>query len=251
MSIAHDAMPTTLPLRALIADDEPVARRGLRVLLAEQPGVTVVGEAATGEAALVAVRELRPDLLFLDVQMPALDGFGVLARLPVAERPAVVFTTAYEHYALPAFEASALDYLLKPFDATRLERALRRVRAHLRGAAPSGSAPVRERFVVRAREGVVFVAHDAVEWLESWGNYVRLHAGARRYLLRETTAAVEGTLDPALFVRISRSAIVNAACVRRIVPQANGQLEVVLASGARLRASRRHAAAVRRFLALP
>lgn len=251
MNATPDPDPTALPLRALIADDEPVARRGLRVLLAEQPGVTVVGEAATGEAALVAVRELRPDLLFLDVQMPALDGFGVLAGLPVAARPAVVFTTAFEQYALPAFEASALDYLLKPFDAARLERALRRVRAHLRGAAPPSGGPVRERFVLRAREGVVFVAHDTVEWLESWGNYVRLHAAGRHYLLRETTAAVEATLDPALFVRISRSVIVNAACVRCIVPRANGQLEVGLASGARLRASRRHAAAVRRFLALP
>ena len=242
-------------LRVVIADDEPVARRGLRAMLGAMPAVEVVGEAASGEEAVAVVLALRPDVLFLDVRMPALDGFAVLAALPRGAAPAVVFTTAFEQYALPAFDASAIDYLLKPFDAARLARALRRVRAF--GSEAAGAAGITaprdedgRRLTARGRDVIIFLEPDEVDWIESWGNYVRLHARGRRYLMRETTGAVEARLDATLFLRISRSVIVNAARVRRLVPRRNGQTDVVLEGGATLRASRRHRAALQRFFGL-
>jgi two-component system, LytTR family, response regulator len=250
-------------IRALIVDDEPIARRGLRAMLAASPQVDVVGEAANGVDALAAVRELAPQLVFLDIQLPDLDGFSVLSGMPPDQAPAIVFVTAYEQYALPAFEANAVDYLLKPFDAARLARSLRRVSLFLAGSegpAPNESrdheqravewAGRERRFVVKGRSGILFLEPEDVDWIESWGNYVRLFAAGRAYLLRETTAAVESRLDASRFLRISRSVIVNVERVRSLSPKANGQVDVVLASGVTLHASRRFRARLQRFFGL-
>lgn len=251
-------------LRALIVDDEPVARSGLRAMLAHEPRVEIVGEAASGEAAIRLIHAARQDLVFLDVQLPDLDGFGVLSGagpIPFA----VIFVTAFEQYALPAFEANAVDYLLKPFNRQRLTRAVRRASAFLgvttsvAGSVtdPASSAPSRmmawreagRRFVVPDGNHLHFLEPERVDWIESWGNYVRLFAHGRPHLLRETVRGVEARLDPSQFLRISRSVIVNVERVRSLRPRSNGQVEVVLTSGAVLRCSRRYRARLRLFFA--
>ncbi len=220
-------------IRAVIVDDEPLAREGVRLLLAEDPEVTVVGEAAGGRAAVAALRRLRPDLVFLDVQLPDADGFDVLAEIPLAEQPVVVFVTAYDRYALRAFEVHALDYLLKPFSDDRFRDALRRAKARLR------EAPARPRLVIKDGGRVVFLPVDEIDWIESADYYAQLHAGRNAYLLRESLASLEARLDPARFVRVHRRVILNRDRLREVRERGRAYV-ALLADGTELPVARGH-----------
>lgn len=252
------------PVRVLIVDDEPLAREGIRLLLERDPEVEVVGECADGAEAVRAALEHEPDLLLLDVQMPEMDGFQVLRALPAEQLPVVIFVTAYDHYALQAFEVHALDYLLKPFDDERFERALARAKAQVRReqigglsrslaallgayggssasgdrAAPPPAAGHLTRLVVKSGGRIVFLDARDVDWIEAADYYVRLHSGGKTHLLRESMAALEAKLDPERFVRIHRSAIVNLDRVRELQPWFRGQHAVILKDGTRLTLSR-------------
>ncbi|HEU5041935.1 MAG TPA: LytTR family transcriptional regulator DNA-binding domain-containing protein [Gemmatimonadales bacterium] len=245
------------PLRTLIVDDEALARDTLRRLLSGDGDVEVLGDCAGGEEAVRQIRETEPDIVFLDVQMPEVDGFEVLRRVRPSRVPALVFVTAYDAYALRAFEAEALDYLLKPFDDERFYRVLERAKARVReqrahrlagrlvaelGEPPGPlSAPAQayaERIAVRQEGRVVFVRVDEVEWIEAADYCVRLHAGGRVHLIRESMRELEARLDPARFVRIHRSALVNLARIRELEPHFHGEYVVVMQDGARLRLSR-------------
>ena len=231
------------PVKVLLVDDEPLVRAGLRDALAAQPGLTIVGEAGDGLAAVDAIERLVPELVFLDVQMPGLDGFGVLASLEPAMRPAVVFVTAFEQYALRAFDAHAIDYLLKPFDDERLLAALARALTWLQRTRPDAdrvpalladvaAARGRDRFVVKHGGRLRLVlAHD-LAWIEARGNYVQLHTDEGPFLLRETLAALEEALPAARFLRVHRSAIVALPEVRAVRRQPGGDHELLLRSGA-------------------
>jgi two-component system LytT family response regulator len=197
-------------IRVVIVDDEPLARDGIRLLLAGDAEVSVVGEAAGARAAVAAVRRLRPDLVFLDVQLPDGDGFDVLADIPLADQPVVVFVTAYDRYALRAFDVHALDYLLKPFSDERFRDALRRAKARVRAAA----AP--PRLVIKDGARVVFLPVDEIDWIESADYYAQLHAGRHAYLLRESLASLAARLDPARFVRVHRRVILNRDRLREV-----------------------------------
>lgn len=246
-------------IRTLIVDDEPPAREGLRVRLELERDIELVGEAADGPAAVEAIRRLMPDLLFLDVQMPGMDGFDVLSRTAGDCLPVVVFSTAYDRYALHAFDVHALDYLLKPFSTTRLQQALDRVRrelardgdSHRAGVAALLDAREREeagatgaayatRWAVKDGERFVLLRADEVDWIEAAANYVRFQARGRSYLLRGTMAALERTLDPGKFARIHRSTIVNLDRVKEIKPEWHGDFDVVLTDGRTLRLSRNY-----------
>jgi len=253
-------------LRVLIADDEPLVRSGVRRLLEAEPGVTVVGEARHGGEALELAARLKPDLIFLDVQMPELDGLGVARALSGPGMPGIVFVTAYDRYAVQAFELHAIDYLLKPFDDERLRAALERARAHLGGAGerealagrigellallrPDGGRVA--RFLVRTGQKLVLVNAADVEWIEAADNYVRLHVAGRRHVLRETMTHLEARLDPAQFVRIHRSAIVNLSQVAELTVQPSGDCTVRLRSGALLTLSRRYREGFERAVGRP
>jgi two-component system, LytTR family, response regulator len=243
-------MPTDAArIRVVIVDDEPLAREGLRLLLARDPEVELVGEAAGGRAAVAAIRRLAPDLVFLDVQMPELSGFEVLAQLPHDAMPAVVFVTAYDRYALRAFEVHALDYLLKPFDDERFFDALRRAKRQLRLSSLSpnllslleGRSEVRGgvgRLAIRDGARVVFVDIEEIDWIEACDYYVELHVGGKSYLHRESMNSLEARLDPQRFLRIHRSAIVNRRCVKELRHAGRRELICVLANGAELRVAR-------------
>ncbi len=238
-------------LRILVVDDEPIVRRDLVRLLAAEPDTTVVGEARNGLEALDVIDQLTPDVVFLDVEMPELDGLGVVAGLDPERVPAIVFVTAFGHYALPAFDVHAVDYLLKPFDATRCRRALERVRERLAGARArdldqvvsalvdrTGAPRYLERLAVRGTDRTIILDLSDVIWIEASDNYVRLHAVTGRHLSRRTMRDLERTLDPARFARIHRSAIVNLACVRELRPRGDGDYDVRLADGVRLTLTR-------------
>ncbi|MEM7585869.1 MAG: LytTR family DNA-binding domain-containing protein [Acidobacteriota bacterium] len=221
-------------IRVLIADDEPLARRRLSRLLAGETEIEIVGEADSGRDTVAAIRSLAPDLVFLDVQMPELDGFGVVSEIGPEAMPTVVFVTAFDEYALRAFEASALDYLLKPFDdrfahvlqrareairRDRLEDLCGRLRSLLDGDRPppaseEASRECQDRLVIRSAGRVMLIEAEEVDWIEGAGSYVRLHVGARSYLLRQTLRHLETRLDAECFVRIHRSTIVNRQRVR-------------------------------------
>jgi len=235
-------------MRALIVDDEPPARASVRVLLARDPHVRVVGECGTGAEALAALRTLCPEILFLDVQMPEMDGFDVLEQLGAPAPAAVVFVTAHDQFALRAFEAGALDYLLKPFDDARFGQALARAKERAALAAAAGRGA--QRFAVRSGRQVAFVALAEIDWIEAADYCVALHAGARTHLLRRSMSTLEGELASAGFCRVHRSAIVNLARVERLETGADGETEVVLAGGARLPASRRQRAELLQRLGL-
>jgi two-component system LytT family response regulator len=255
-----------MSLRVLIVDDEPLARERIRTLLAGEPDVSVAGECAGGEEALRTVRVERPDLVFLDVQMPGLDGFETVARLGElcgAAMPAVIFVTAYDKHAVRAFEVHALDYLLKPFDRARFAGALARARSHIGRKAPAGPPDDRIARLVAEREGVArrprrLVIHDGgriiflpvseIDWLEAAGNYVRIHAGSESYLHRETLRSLEARLDPEQFLRIGRSAIVRIDQVRELRPWFHGAFVVCLRDGTELQSSRGFSGRLRAFL---
>ena len=226
-----------MKIRAIIVDDERLAREGIKTFLAEEPDVEVVGECADGASAVRAVEEHRPDLLFLDVQMPRLNGFDVLEAIAPELAPLVIFTTAHDEHAIRAFEVNALDYLLKPFKQARFKTALQRAREQwaarsATGADPRlasllaglrGPTPGVPRILVKSSDHILFLKAEEIDHIEAAGNYLVLHAGKDRHIVRDTMAAMETRLGPAGFMRISRSAIIN---LNRI-----GQLEAQVAPG--------------------
>jgi two-component system, LytTR family, response regulator len=234
-------------LRVALVDDEPLGRERIRALLGEEKDVTLVGEYSTGEEALVGVLESSPQVLFLDIRMPGMDGFGLVqmleTRLAPEQRPFIVVVTAYDAYALRAFDVSAVDYLLKPFDRARFRAAMERARARV-----SERPRPEVRFVVRSASKVQLVRAADVEWIAGDGNYARLHSSGRRHLVRETLKSVEARLDPQKFVRVHRSAIVNVDCVATFEPHVHGQYVLTMRDGARIVSSRTHSAKLRALL---
>ncbi|HZS10544.1 MAG TPA: LytTR family DNA-binding domain-containing protein [Blastocatellia bacterium] len=246
-------------IRALIVDDEPIARAGLRTLLAAEPDFEVIGECRNGREAVKAIREQAPSLVFLDVQMPGMSGFDVLAEVGPASLPAVVFVTAYDQYAIKAFETGALDYLLKPFDEERFRKTVERVKRHFEAGDFHGlrerlSALLKRldgevsrlepkypgRVVVKSAGRIFFVNVDEIDRIEAAGNYVKLHVADKAHLLRETMDAMEARLDPEKFVRIRRSVIVNVEYIRELRPLFKGEYVIILRDGTELTSSRRY-----------
>jgi two-component system LytT family response regulator len=239
-------------IRALIVDDEPLAREGMRLHLEEEQDVEIVGEARDGAEAVEMIQALKPDLVFLDVQMPGVDGFGVLEAIGVDEMPCVIFVTAYDQFALRAFDSHAVDYLLKPFDAQRLHSAVDHARTQIRGKLRNeveerlaallgelrGKSQYLERIVVRSGGRILILRIEDVEWLEAASNYVRIHAAGREYLLRETMTNLETKLDPTHFVRIHRSTIVRLDRIKELEPLFQGDYVLILEDGTRLTSSR-------------
>jgi len=225
-------------IRALIVDDEPLARSNLAVLLRADPEIASVSECGSGAEAIGEMRIARPDLLFLDVQMPECDGFDVLELLGNDLPPAVVFVTAYDHYALRAFETGALDYLLKPFDNARFELALGRAKQRIHLGA--GRRQRLDRVAIKNAGEVFFVKISDIDWIEAADYYSCLHVGARSHLLRRSMVELEDDLDPSLFCRVHRSSIVNLDRVRGLKLGQDGEYEVLLQNGAQVRLSRRY-----------
>lgn len=248
-------------IRVVLVDDEPVAREGLRLWLASESDVEIVGEAGTPAAAIGLILRERPDLVFLDVQMPDGDGFTVLEGIGAEHVPEVVFVTAHERHALRAFEVSALDFVLKPVREERFRAALAKARSELargegrdnparlsalldrvRGSTgPDGVRRI-ERFAVRSRDRFIIVPAGDVQWIGAAGNYAELHAGPATHLVRTTLAELEAGLDPSRFARIHRGALVRLDCVREVVPATHGDYDVVLLDGTVLKLSRRFSA---------
>lgn len=250
-------------IRAVIADDEPLARRGVRQLLAPHGDVEVVAEARDGRETLRALRELRPDLLFLDVQMPGLDGFDVIREMRGGHLPAIIFVTAYDEFAVRAFDAHALDYLLKPLEEARFARALERARERLRSAeavemsrrlsallSAREEERARQRIVVPTAAGELVLDADEIEWVEADDYYAAVHARRGRHLIRESLASLEQRLDGTRFARVHRSAIVNIDRVREVRAEA-GETLLVLRDGTRVPVSRRRRARVLELLRRP
>jgi len=243
-----------MKVRTMVVDDEPLARQRLIKLLRAEPGIDVVGEAKNGREALALIRELKPALAFLDVQMPELDGFGVIAELAASERPAVVFVTAYDKFALKAFDVHAVDYLLKPFDKERFQTALHRALEQLTHKHPESMseqlsallgelrpAPApSDRIAVKSDGRIVFVKMAELDWVEAADNYVSLHVGRESHLLRETMTHFEQRLPREKFIRISRSTIVNAERIKELQPLFHGEYAVILRDGTKLTLSRSH-----------
>lgn len=232
-----------MTIRALIVDDELLACRRLRRLLRAEADVAVVGECADGDSALAAIRREGPDLVFLDVQMPGVDGLSLLDKVApggVARRPEVVFVTAHDQYAARAFDHAAVDYVLKPIVPERLREAVRRARLRLAKGDTEAPAPPLDRLLVRERGRAFFVRTEDVDWVEAAGNYARLHQGRRVHAVRTALSALERRLDPRRFRRVSRSALVNVDRVAEIQPWFHGDGLVILQSGTRVRLSRRY-----------
>jgi two-component system, LytTR family, response regulator len=224
-------------LRALLVDDEPLARSNLMFLLRQDPDIEAIAEAGSGAEAVAKIRATHPDLVFLDVQMPECGGFEVLEILKAdGMLPVIVFVTAYDEYALRAFDAGALDYLLKPFDDARFALALQRAKERL---AARGPAPATPRLTVRSAGHEVYVRIPDIDWVEAADYYVCLHVGLKSHLLRRSMAELERDLDPYIFCRIHRSTIVNLRRVRALQVDDAGEYEVILESGQKLRLSRR------------
>ena len=250
-------------MRVIVADDEPLARQRMKRLLASEPEMEIIAECHDGPSTLDAVLRMRPELLFLDIQLPELDGFGVLAGIPANQMPLVIFVTAYDQHALRAFEVRAIDYLVKPFDAQRLHGAIERARRQL--AAPGTNGATRldqlvehlateqrelerallkpgerylQRVMLRSQGRVFFIRTADVDYIEAAGNYVRLHCGKESHLLRVTMNAIEQRLDPEHFLRIHRSTIVNIDRVRELHPWPSGEFTVILRDGTKLKLSR-------------
>ncbi len=225
-------------IRAIVVDDEPLARSSLAVLLRTDPEVEIVGECASGAQAVAAIRDLTPDAVFLDVEMPECDGFDVLELLGRAAPPAVVFVTAYDAYALRAFEIGALDYLLKPFDDERLGRALARVRERIAHAERRPAGP--QVLISKSAGEVSFLKLADVDWIEAADYYSRVHIGSRAHLLRRSLTDLDGELDPNVFCRVHRCAIVKLERVRRLALNAGGEYDVLLDTCATVPLSRRY-----------
>jgi len=257
---------TSTPVRAIIADDERLARRKLRILLDSEPNVQVVAECEGGIQTVAAIHTYLPDLLLLDIQMPDMDGFQVLGEISPSEMPVVIFTSAYDQYAIRAFEAHALDYLLKPFDQERLHQAIERARSELhksqdreiarrildllsRVRSETRTASEQDgRLVIKAKGRVVFLNLDEIDWVEAAANYVRLNVGKESYLFRETISRTSERLDPNLFIRIHRSTIVNVRKIKELIPVNSGEYVVVLKTGKELSCSRGYRSALQRVI---
>jgi two-component system LytT family response regulator len=235
-------------IRAVVVDDEPLARSSLKVLLRRDPDVELVAECKSGLEALAEIRRSKPQLVFLDVQMPECDGFDVLEQLGSQIPPALVFVTAHDQYALRAFEAGALDYLLKPFDNARFERALNRAKERIE----QGKETPRkiERLAIKSAGQVLFQKISEIDWIEAADYYVCLHVGTRTHLLRRSMADLDQELEQATFCRIHRSAIVNLERVRQLEISEDGGTNVVLSSGTKLPLSRRYRKELQARLAL-
>jgi len=233
-------------------DDEPLARERLASLLSAEQDIEVVAQCRDGEEAVAALEQHTPDLVFLDVQMPGLNGFEVLEAVGPEKMPLVVFVTAYDQHALRAFQVRALDYLLKPFDRDRFKDALQRARAHIQRDETGDlgrrllalvkdlrrDQPKTDRLVVKSGGRLFFLRTDEIDWVQAAGNYVRLHVGSASHLLRETMNAIEGRLDPEKFFRIHRSRMVNMERIQEMQPWLNGEYAVLLRTGTRLTLSR-------------
>jgi two-component system LytT family response regulator len=240
-------------IRVLLVDDESLAREMLREMLQDDPQVTIVGESCNGREALEAIRAHSPDLLFLDVQMPELGGFEVLAALG-KEIPRVIFVTAYDQYAVRAFEVHALDYLLKPFDRERFDISWQRARAQILRDRDGGTDQrilallqemkagnkYLERLVIKAGGRIYFLETTEIDWIEAEGNYVSVHSGKKSHLLRETISSLEGQLDPKKFVRIHRSSIVRIDRIQELQPWFHGEYRIILQNGTQLTLSRNY-----------
>lgn len=239
-------------IRTIIVDDEPLARRGIRSQLSEEKDFDVVAECRNGREAVEAIAAHAPDLVFLDVQMPELDGFAVVEAVGVKRMPAVIFVTAYDRYAVRAFEVHALDYLLKPFDDERFAKAVERARRQIDQAGLQDLScrlqgllddlkPARnyvERLVIRTAGRISFVAVADIDWIEAADNYVRLHAGRQSHLLRETMTSLEKKLDPNQFLRVHRSRIINVRKIKQLQPLFRGDYDIMLQDGTRLESGR-------------
>jgi two-component system LytT family response regulator len=254
-----------MPLTVLLVDDEPLARAGLRVLLERDPEIAAIQETRDGQEAVKAIRATRPDLVFLDVQMPEMDGFEVVRQIGGAEMPAVVFVTAHDKYAIQAFEINAIDYLLKPVTEQRFSQALERVKARLKSDAVGGddrqirylleslNAPKRhvKRLAVRASGKIVFVDAADIDWIEAAENYVQVHTARSGHLLHVTMNALEKSLNPEMFLRIHRSVIVNVGRIRELQTAMHGEYVVTLASGVRLQSGRMYSDRLKALAANP
>ncbi len=241
-----------MTIRAAIVDDEPLARRRIRNLLVNAQDVDVIAECANGKEAIASLEKAPPDLLFLDIQMPEIDGFDVLQAIGVGHVPVVIFVTAYDQFALRAFEAHALDYLLKPFDDERFSVALQRARDRIRQQQGGdldrrlqallenvrGEHGYLRRLVVPSGHRSIFVRTEHIDWIEAERNYIRLHVGGRTYLLRENLSHIATALDPTMFCRIHRSTIVNIDRIQAVEPLFRGEYRVVLHDGTKLTSGR-------------
>lgn len=249
-------------IRALIVDDEPLARQRLRTLLKSQSGFTVIGEARNGAEALTAIRQLAPEVLFLDVQMPGMDGVGVVEALGEEALPLIVFVTAFDEYALRAFEANAVDYLLKPFSRARFEKTLARVRERLQNregrqlqqqmrALLQELRPREkhaERLLIKNGKQEILLKTNDIDWIEAQDNYVCLHAGKEKYLMRESMSGLEKQLDARQFLRIHRSTMVNRDRIQKLEPWFGKDYRVTLTNGVELTMSRTYQQQVRLLL---
>jgi two-component system LytT family response regulator len=248
-------------IRTLIVDDEPLARALLRSFLADDAEVEVIGECGDGYTAIEMIESAAPDLVFLDIQMPDLDGFGVLRALAPEAIPNIAFVTAYDQFALQAFDVHAIDYLLKPFDRERFERTLERAKQQialqkredvqaslLRILSEQGARlqPLK-RILVKSGDKSFFVRPEEISWIEAQGNYVALHVGAQSLLLRQTVSTLEKRLDPAKFQRIERSTIVNLDAIREMHPAGRGECEIILKDGVALKLSHTYRESFLRF----
>jgi two-component system LytT family response regulator len=253
-----------MTIRAMIVDDEPLARRRIRSLLAEAGDVEVAAECANGKEAIQAIEASPPDLLFLDIQMPELDGFDVLQAVGVGHVPVVIFVTAYDQFAVRAFEAHALDYLLKPFDDERFEAALQRARTQIRQrqggdldrrlrallAEARRDRGYLQRLAVPTGQRSVLIRTEQIDWIEAERNYIRLHVGGRTHLLRENLSRIESALDPTVFCRIHRSTIVNINRIQAVEAPLRGESLVVLHDGTKLTSGRSYRANLRAVMGL-
>ena len=253
-----------MPLTVLIVDDEPLAREGLRMLLADDPEITAVQEAKNGREAVQRVREGRPDLVFLDVQMPEMDGFSVIHEIGPERMPAIVFVTAHDQYAIRAFEINAIDYLLKPVTGERFVQSLARAKVRLRTSEPyrqnqilslleTIASPSRylNRIAVLSAGKTSFICVEDVDWIRAAENYVELHVAQARHLLHVAMNTLEKSLDPEIFARIHRSFIVNLRRVKEIQPAGHGEYMLVLHSGVRLQSGRTYHERLKALIANP
>ncbi|HVI56205.1 MAG TPA: response regulator [Luteibacter sp.] len=240
-------------IRALLVDDEMLARLALRQALSAHPDISVVGECGNAAEAMQAIAALEPELMFLDIRMPGMDGFRLLHGMQRGALPMVVFATAYGQHALRAFDANAIDYLLKPIDQVRFDQAMCRVRQHWQGlnvVSASPSAPYLQRISVPSGEHIRVIATADIDWIRADGNYVRIHAAGTSHLHREPLTGLLATLDPARFLRIHRGIVVNVDRIAEVHPLFQGSAEVVLHDGTRLNLSRRFRAGARQALGM-
>lgn len=258
-------MTDSAKIRCLIVDDEPLGREKLRGMLKKHSEIEIMAECANGREAIAAIQKEKPDLLFLDIQMPEVDGFGVLKAIPSEKIPLVIFVTAYDKYALRAFEVFALDYLLKPFDRERFEKALQRARSEIQRERGSDTnqriiALLEEmkhkpkhldRIVIKSNGRIFFLKAEESDWIEAEGNYVRIHAGKETHLIRETITSLENQLNPKKFLRIHRSTIVNIDRIKELQPWFHGDYRILLKDGTQLTMSRSYREKLHELLGKP